>query len=209
MSIRRRCGPSPRRPRIGALIAPDSSATVSDHCASLSDTWKSLAISGMSGAPREETTATISVTTTSTGVRSRSRSDSARIDGAVSVLTTALPGAYRRVTPASATLLNRRKPPFPGQEYRRATRDAEEQRWIRQDSAEHNLGRPPSRSPSLGSGRGRWEVAAGRTGGVRRTMTSRSPRSTTDSSWASTGSTPPPPMAGATRSRSSDARCKA
>ena len=119
MSIRRRCGPSPRRPRIGALIAPDSRATVSDHCASLSDTWKSEAISGMSGAPREETTATISVTTTSTGVSRRSRSDSARIDAAVSVLATALPGTYRRVTPASATLLNRRKPPFPGQEYRR------------------------------------------------------------------------------------------
>ena len=44
-------GPSPSRPRIGAAIAPASSAAVSDHCAALSETLRSSAIVGMSGAP--------------------------------------------------------------------------------------------------------------------------------------------------------------
>ena len=38
---------------IGALTAPASSAAVSDHWASLSDTFRSVAISGISGAPSE------------------------------------------------------------------------------------------------------------------------------------------------------------
>jgi len=52
MIVSRRRGPSPRRPMIGAEIAPDSSATVSDHCALSSGMCSVRATEGIRGAPR-------------------------------------------------------------------------------------------------------------------------------------------------------------
>ena len=52
ISVSRRCRPSLRRPMIGAEIAPDRSAIVSDHCALSSEMWNRVRLTGISGAPR-------------------------------------------------------------------------------------------------------------------------------------------------------------
>ncbi len=66
---RRRCRPSPRRPRTGAERAPAISAAVSDHWALGSEIRRSAATSGRSGAPRLLMIETTSVMPTSTGTK--------------------------------------------------------------------------------------------------------------------------------------------
>ncbi len=75
---------------------------------------------------------------------------------------------------------------------------------------DHTTRKPlDSRSPASDSAPGRSAAGAGSSAGGPRKTTSRSPRFTTPSNRASTGSTPPPPTASATPRRSSDARSKA